>query len=85
MARSWWRWGRQLDVKLQHNPSLWYSLGLTAQKAWRDYSDGWSAEKADELTKAYGHGMLRAGPEEGTFVGQQARGSVADRVRGALQ
>ena len=63
MARSWWRWGRQLDAKLQQNPDLRNSLGLTAQKAWYDHSYGFSAD---------GHGVLLAGPEEGICVGQQA-------------
>ena len=55
---------------------------------WADASDeevadsrGWSAQASDRLTQEYGHGMLRTGRGRGTFLGQQTRGSVADRVR----
>jgi len=78
--RSWYRWGRQLYRSVESNEA-WNSLGPIAKNAWRWYSKGWSGEEADRLTKKYGHGMLRTGRVRGTFLGQEAKGSVVDRMR----
>ena len=78
--RSWFRWGRQLHNSVKSNKVTWESLGPTARNAWRWYDHGWSAQEADRLTREYGHGMLRAGPDRGSFLGQQATGSVVDRM-----
>ena len=82
--RVWYRWGRQLDKGLESGEVEWDSLGPTAQEAWKWYSRGWSAQASDRLTQEHGHGMLRTGRGRGTFLGQQTRGSVADRVRSIL-
>lgn len=82
--RSWYRWGRQLYNSVESKQVAWEELGPCAINAWRWYYRGWSAEEADRLTKEYGHGMLRTGPERGSFLGQQATGSVVDRMRPAL-
>ena len=79
--RSWYRWGRQLYRSVESNEVAWNSLGPTAQNAWRWYYHGWSAQESDRLTQEYGHGMLRTGREDGSFLGQEARGSVVDRMR----
>jgi hypothetical protein len=83
-ARAWFRWGKRIDDRLKSHPESWASFGPSAQNAWRWYSKGWSGEQADMLTKQYGHGMLRTGALRGTFIGQQAEGSVADRMRAAF-
>ena len=82
--RQWYRWGRQLDNGLRSGEVEWESLGPTAQEAWEWYANGRSAEECDKLSREYGHGMLRTGRGRGTFLGQQTRGSVADRVRSIL-
>ena len=82
--RAWFRWGRQLYNGLGSGEVEWDSLGPTAQEAWKWYSRGWSAQECDKLTTQYGHGMLRTGRDRGTFLGQQATGSVADRMRSIL-
>ena len=83
-ARAWYRWGRQLCRSVEANEVAWKSLGPTAQNAYRWYYHGWSAQECDRLTKDYGHGMLLTGPHRGSFLGQQAHGSTADRVRSEL-
>ena len=83
-ARAWFRWGRQLYDSVESNRVAWDSLGPTAQDARRWYRHGWSGEEADRLTKKYGHGMLRTGRDRGSYLSQQAMGSVADRVRSEL-
>ena len=79
--RSWFRWGRQLYKSVKSNEVAWESLGPTAKNAWRWYHKGWSARECDRLTREYGHGMLRTGRQRGSFLGQQATGSVVDRMR----
>ena len=83
--RSWYRWGRQLYNSVESNKVPWEALGPTARNAWKWYHYGWSAEACDRLNAEYGHGMLRSGPAQGAFLGQQARGSVVDRMRWQLQ
>ena len=83
-TRAWFRWGRQLYDAVQSNRVAWESLGPAAQNAWRWYRNGWSEEECDTLTIKYGHGMLRTGSARGLFMGQQATGSVADRMRSDL-
>ena len=83
-ARSWLRWGRQLYYNVESKRLAWDSLGRVAQEAYTWYSYGWSAEEADRLTKEYGHGLLRTGPEQGRTLGTETAGSVADRVRADL-
>ena len=83
-ARAWLRWGRQLYNCLESGQVQWDSLSPTAQKAWKWFDKGWSAEECDKLSREYGHGMLRGGRDGGSYLGQQARGSVADRVRSIL-
>ena len=78
--RTWYRWGRQLDNGLRSGEVEWESLGPTAQEAWEWYANGRSAEECDKLSREYGHGMLRTGRDRGTFLGQQATGSAADRI-----
>ena len=82
--RAWYRWGRQLYNGVESGEVEWDSLGPTAQEAWKWYSRGWSAQESDRLTQEYGHGMLRTGRDRGTVLGQQATGSVADRMRSEL-
>ena len=82
--RSWYRWGRQLFNGVESGEVEWDSLGTTAKEAWKWYSRGWSAQASDRLTKEYGHGMLRTGRDPEDFLGQQATGSVADRMRSIL-
>ena len=82
--RAWFRWGRQLYNGVESGRTAWHSLGPTAKDAWRWYHHGWSAQECDRLTTEYGHGMLRTGRDRGTFLGQQATGSVADRMRSEL-
>jgi hypothetical protein len=84
-ARAWFRWGKRIDDRLQSHPESWASLGPLARSAWQGYREGWSAEQADKPTEEYGHGMLRTGARRGTFIGQQAEGSVVDRMRAALR
>ena len=79
--RSWYRWGRQLFFSVESNKVAWESLGPTAKNAWRWYCYGWSAKECDRLTEEYGCGMLRTGPDRESFLGPQATGSVADRMR----
>ena len=45
-----------------------------------DYYNGKGGTECDQLTHEYGHGMLRTGPAQGSFVGQQATGSTVDRM-----
>jgi len=80
-ARAWYRWGRQLFNSVESDEVAWDSLEPTAQEAYRWFVEGWSAKECDRLTQEYGHGMLRSGCANGSFVGQQARGSVVDRLR----
>jgi hypothetical protein len=83
-ARAWFRWGKQIDNHLKSNQESGASLGTLARSAWQGYISGWSGENADNLTKKYGHGMLRTGNRRGRIIGQGARGSVADRMREAF-
>ena len=83
--RAWYRWGKRIDDRLQTHPESWASFGSSARNAWQWYNKGWSAKQADKLTEEYGHGMLRTGARRGTFIGQQAEGSVVDRMRAALR
>ena len=83
-ARAWFRWGKQIDNRLKSDPESWASLGPSAQNAWQWYVSGRSEEEADNLTKQYGHGMLRTGDRQGSFIGQGAQESVADRMREAF-
>jgi len=78
--RAWYRWGHQLKQSVDSKEVTWDSLGPTAQDAYRGFVDGWSAKECDRLTREYGHGMLRSGSARGSYVGQQARGSVVDRL-----
>ena len=82
--RAWFRWGRQLYNGVESGRTAWHSLGPTAKDAWRWYHYGWAAQECDRLTTEYGHGMLRTGRDRGTFLGQEATGSVADRIRSEL-
>ena len=79
--RAWFRWGRQLYNGVESGRMAWDSLGTTAKDAWRWYHHGWSAQECDRLTTEYGHGMLRTGRDRDLCLGQQATGSVADRMR----
>jgi hypothetical protein len=76
-ARSWFRWGRQLYCSNVARDSL----PPYAQSALHWYRKGWSADECDRLARKYGHGMIRAGPERGSFLGQEAHGSIVDRMR----
>ena len=78
--RSWCRWGRQLHNNVELNRVAWEASGPTARKAWTWFHRGWSATECDRLTTEYGYGMLRTGRDRGTFLGQQATGSAADRI-----
>ena len=82
--RSWYRWGRQLHDRVRANPGVWDALGPQAQNCWRWFDRGWSAEESDKLTKQYGHGMLRTGPDRGLHLGQGAHGFTVDRMRGQM-
>ena len=82
--RSWYRWGRQLYHNVESNEVAWESLGPNAKEALEWYKKGWSGAEVDKLTRQYGHGMLRTGQDQGSFIGQQATGSVVDRMRPKL-
>ena len=76
------RW-RQLDDILRADGSQWWSLKPSAQKAWRWYDQGWSAEECDQLTRASGHGTILTGPEVERVLDYGDRGATVDRMRGA--
>ena len=78
--RSWHRWGRQLYNSVKSEKVSWDSLGPSAQKAWGDYYSGRTGAECDQLTHEYGQGMLRTGPAQESFVGQQATGSTVDHM-----
>ena len=80
-TRAWYRWGRQLDNKVESNAVTWESLGSNAKKALEWYKNGWSGAEVDKLTNQSGNGMLRTGPSRGEYLDQQATGSVVDRMR----
>ena len=80
-TRAWYRWGRQLYNKVRSNAVACESLGPNAKKALESYKNGRSGAEADKLTNQSGNGMLRTGPSPGEYLGQQATGSVVDRMR----
>ena len=78
--RAWHRWGRQLYNSVKSEQVPWDSLAPSAQKAGGGYYSGQAGTECDQLTHEYGHGMLRTGPAQASFVGQQATGSTVHRM-----